>query len=40
MGEGDFFANIENNTFGDALGKWITEYHEAVQQLDFGNEAR
>ena len=39
MGEGDFFANIENNTFGDALGKWITEYHEAVQQLDFGNEA-
>ena len=35
MNEGDFFENIENNTFEAALGKWITEYHDAVQQLDF-----
>lgn len=39
MKEGDFFVNIEQNSFCDALGKWVTTYHEAVQQLDFGNEA-
>ena len=37
--EGDFFDNIKHNTFEMALDKWITEYHDAVQQLDFGNEA-
>ena len=36
MNEGDFFANIEKSAFCDTLGKWVTEYHTAVQQLDFG----
>lgn len=39
MKEGDFFINVENNGFCDNLGKWVTDYHNAVQQLDFGNEA-
>ena len=39
MNEGDFFMNITDSGFGDKLGKWVTEYHNAVQQLDFGNEA-
>jgi kynurenine 3-monooxygenase len=40
MAEGDFFVNIEESSFGDRLGKWMSGYHRAVQQLDFGNEAR
>lgn len=36
MNEGDFFTNINNNKFEIALDKWILEYHNAVQQLDFG----
>ena len=39
MKEGDFFVNVEQSVFCDSLGKWVTEYHNAVQQLDFGNEA-
>ena len=39
MQEGDFFVHIEQAEFCDQLGKWVTEYHNAVQQLDFGNEA-
>ena len=39
MNEGDFFINVENSKFCDNLGKWVTDYHNAVQQLDFGNEA-
>ena len=39
MNEGDFFANIEVDEFGSKLDTWINEYHHAVQQLDFGNEA-
>ena len=39
MNEGDFFANVEQAAFCDNLGKWVTEYYNAVQQLDFGNEA-
>ena len=39
MDEGDFFVNVENPKFADTLGNWVTEYHNAVQQLDFGNEA-
>jgi kynurenine 3-monooxygenase len=39
MSEGDFFVNVEQAGFGDSLGKWVNEYHTAVQQLDFGNEA-
>ena len=39
MNAGDFFVNIENDQFNTTLGVWIGEYHTAVQQLDFGNEA-
>ena len=39
MKEGDFFSNIEQSGFCDSLGQWVGEYHNAVQQLDFGNEA-
>ncbi len=39
MNEGDFFVNVEKSNFEDTLGKWVNEYHAAVQQLDFGNEA-
>ncbi len=39
MNEGDFFANVEQAAFCDNLGKWVTEYYNAVQKLDFGNEA-
>ena len=39
MSEGDFFANIEQSSFCDTLSTWLTAYHEAIQQLDFGNEA-
>jgi kynurenine 3-monooxygenase len=39
MNEGDFFVNDGKNGFDDKLGKWIAEYHNAVQQFDFGNEA-
>ncbi len=39
MNEGDFFTNAEKSGFCDNLGKWVKEYHAAVQQLDFGNEA-
>jgi kynurenine 3-monooxygenase len=38
MGEGDFFENLKESSFDDSLGKWVAEYHNAVQQLDFGNE--
>ncbi len=39
MAEGDFFQNIADSGFGEKLGMLINEYHNAVQQLDFGNEA-
>jgi kynurenine 3-monooxygenase len=39
MGEGDFFTNTGDSGFGDKLGNWVTEYHNAVRQFDFGNEA-
>lgn len=39
MNEGDFFVNVEKSSFGNSLGKWVTEYHSAVQQLDNRNEA-
>jgi kynurenine 3-monooxygenase len=39
MNEGDFFMNITDTGFCDKLGQWVMEYHKAVQQLDFGNEA-
>lgn len=39
MKEGDFFVNIEQDSFRNALDTWLNAYNEAVQQLDFGNEA-
>jgi len=39
MDAGDFFANIEQSSFETSLDTWVTEYHNAVQQLDRGNEA-
>lgn len=39
MGEGDFFANMANTGFCDSLDEWVMDYHNAVQQLEFGNEA-
>ena len=39
MQDGDFFANVEQAAFCDKLGAWVADYHNAVQQLDFGNEA-
>jgi hypothetical protein len=39
MDEGDFFANIEKSSFETSLDTWVTEYYNAVQQLDRGNEA-
>ena len=36
MQQGDFFVNIEQDSFCNKLGGWINEYHNAVQQLDFG----
>ena len=38
MTEGDFSTNINDNGFTDKLDSWIKDYHNAVQQLDFGNE--
>jgi hypothetical protein len=35
MNNGDFFKNTED----PALAKWVADYHNEVQQLDFGNEA-
>lgn len=40
MSEGDFFENIGQGSFGESLDGWVVDYHNAVQQLDFGNEAR
>ena len=40
MGDGDFFAQMLAEGYTDRLDKWVTDYHNAVQQLDFGNEAR
>jgi kynurenine 3-monooxygenase len=39
MQEGDFFTNVQKDTFMTRLGDWVTEYHLAVQQFDIGNEA-
>jgi len=38
MNEGDFFSNVSSQQFGDKLDAWVQDYHQAVQQLDFGNE--
>ena len=32
---GDFFENTKNSNFNNELDTWLTEYHEAIQQLDF-----
>ena len=36
MKEGDFFVNSGNESFTAKLDNWIQDYHNAVQQLDFG----
>jgi kynurenine 3-monooxygenase len=36
MDGGDFWGNIADADYVNSLGAWITEYHNAVQQLDFG----
>lgn len=36
MHEGDFFVNVEDGVFTSRLDNWMNEYHNAVQQLDFG----
>lgn len=37
MAQGDFFKNIEQQDFQQQLDKWVADYHQSVQQLDFGN---
>lgn len=39
MNEGDFFENTSQPDFNNRLDNWLTDYHQEVQQLDFGNEA-
>ena len=39
MDDGDFFTNIEQDSFADSLSMWVRDYYNTVQQLDFGNEA-
>ena len=39
MQDGDFFENVTNENFVARLDGWVSDYHNAVQQLDFGNEA-
>lgn len=36
MQEGDFFVNVEQGEFCQKLDSWVSDYHNAVQQLDFG----
>lgn len=36
MDKGDFFENIEREEFSQQMGNWMTDYHQSVQQLDFG----
>lgn len=38
MSKGNFFDNLSTPTFADALRQWVDDYHQAVRQLDFGNE--
>ena len=39
MAEGDFFSKVDDHDYNSKLAKWMNEYHNAVQQLEFGNEA-
>jgi kynurenine 3-monooxygenase len=39
MDEGNFFVNMEHESFHHKLDSWITNYHQSVQQLNFDNEA-
>ncbi len=36
MNGGDFFAEMDKEGFAAKLDNWIDDYHNAVQQLDFG----
>lgn len=40
MEQGDFFKNIEENSFKEQLDKWVADYHQSVKELDFGHGAR
>lgn len=39
MTDGDFFANADDAGYTGKLDQWMNEYHKAVQQLEFENEA-
>lgn len=39
MSNGDFFVQAEEKEYINQLDQWVNDYHTAVQQLDFGNEA-
>ena len=39
MSSGDFFNNINDNSFCTKLDNWVNDYHEEVKQFDFGHEA-
>lgn len=36
MTNGDFFDSLSNDDYVAKLDTWVSDYHEAVQQLDFG----
>jgi kynurenine 3-monooxygenase len=36
MAKGDFADNIEQQDFCKHLDQWVADYHQSVQQLDFG----
>lgn len=36
MAKGDFADNIEQKDFCNNLDQWVADYHQSVQQLDFG----
>lgn len=36
MANGDFFDSLSNDDYVAKLDTWVSDYHEAVQQLDFG----
>ncbi|MEZ5017467.1 MAG: NAD(P)/FAD-dependent oxidoreductase [Flavipsychrobacter sp.] len=39
MAKGNFFDSLENSDYIAQLNKWVSDYHQSVQQLDFGHDA-
>lgn len=39
MQHGDFFSNIEKDSFQQQLDEWVADYHKSVKDLDFGHGA-